>query len=424
MSCAYRHAAARIATIAGIPTDLMLTAMDIARQRRVTFPTLPPDRLRTITRLLGISSTCGNPQQVIARAQSALIALGTLHSTHPSVERWMAIATALLGVPEDHLPVPVHPEIMATVRAQWAAPPRPARSRRAQGIAALWRGKSIPAELIEEAIRLKDRTAIVTWMAYGVWDDRFEAMCWNLTDEEIGTIVRAGVVPDAVVERIAEQWWSDSLPWEIIPFAMWDRVPDPTIARAGRARTAAAKLARNPALRDDQLIAAAAEKSRWAGHVLVARHDLSDDRLIAAVATDAEYAHNVLCARHDLTDDRLITAAAEEPWSARVVLIARHDLSDDRLIDAVATKETPSCARDVIPARHDLSAPSLIAAVIEGDWYVYKVPIERPDLCTDARLLTAIARNRALLDNVLTHYPDLRDHPILAAVRDTDGSSG
>ena len=160
MSGAYRHAAARIATIAGIPPDLMLTAMDIVRQRRVTFPDLPPGRLRTITKLLGITPTCGNSQQVIVRVQAALLALGTLHATNPRVERWMAMAT-VLGVPGEHLPVPVHPEIMATVRAQWAAPPRPARSRRAKGLAALWRGDPIPAELIDEAIRAGDRTAIV-----------------------------------------------------------------------------------------------------------------------------------------------------------------------------------------------------------------------------------------------------------------------
>ena len=34
MSCAYRHAATRLATIATIPHRLMLTAMDVARQRR------------------------------------------------------------------------------------------------------------------------------------------------------------------------------------------------------------------------------------------------------------------------------------------------------------------------------------------------------------------------------------------------------
>ena len=63
MSCAYRTAATRIATIAGIPPALMLTAMDTVRQRRVTFPALPPDRLRTIALRTsgGITCLCDAP---------------------------------------------------------------------------------------------------------------------------------------------------------------------------------------------------------------------------------------------------------------------------------------------------------------------------------------------------------------------------
>ena len=554
MSCAYRHAAARIATIAGIPRDLMLTAMDIARQRRITFPALPPDRLRTIAPRLGISSTCGNPQQVIARIQSALLALGTLHPSQAWVERGMAIAAAL-GVPDDHLPVPVHPEIMATVRAQWAAPPpNPAPDRATAGIAALWRGDPIPAELIEEALRTGDRQAIVTWIAHGVWDDRFTKICRRLTDAEIETIIRAGVVPDAVVERVAQRWTSRTLPWDIFPLAMWDRVADPEIARWGSARTAATKLIRDPALRDERLIAAAAAVPSYAHDVLVnrpdlrdnclieataavpsyasdvlikrhdlsddrlieavagnaacardvliKRHDLSDDRLIAAVATDAAWARDVLIARHDLSDDRLIaavvkdpayvrtvllarpdlrtetrlieaaadpdwwaydvlikhpdrytderliTVAAQHPSRARDVLLARTDVSDERLIEAVARDaahaRTVLCARrdlrnpsliaaaakksqyalEVLIARHDLSDEHLIAAVTDNPWDARNVLRTRADLRTNTRLLTVIARHRSLVDNVLTQYPDLRDHPILAAVRGSDGSSG
>ena len=468
MSCAYRHAAVRIATMAGIPTDLMLTAMDIARQRCVTFPNLPPDRLHAIAPRLGITPTCGNPQQVLTRIQTTLIVLGTLHPSHPWVERGMAIAAAL-GVPDDHLPVPVHPDVLATVRAQWTAPPPdPAPDRTTAGIAALWRGNPIPTELIEETLRTGDRTAIVTWMAYGVWDDRFEAMCQDLTDAEIGFIVRAGVVPDAVVRRIAERWWSDSLPWEVIPFAMWDRVADATIARKGRARTAAAKLARNSTLRDDQLIAAAAEESRWAGHVLTARPDLSDERLIAAVAKESRWAGHVLTARHDLTDERLIAAAAEEPepardvllarpdlhtetclieaaanpywwaydvlikhpdrytdeqlitvaaqhpWSACDVLLARHDLSDEHLIAAVA--RNVGYARDVLLARHDLRDDRLIAAAAEKPWCARDVLIARHDL-SDDRLIAAVARSAVHARDVLCTRADLRtDARLLTAI--------
>ena len=476
MSCAYRHAAARIATIAGIPPDLMLTAMDIARQRRVAFPDLPPDRLRTIAPLLGITPTCGNPQQVIARIQSALIALGTLHPTHLYIERWMAVAAAL-GVPDDHLPVPVHPEIMATVRAQWAAPPpNPAPDRTAKGLAALWNGEPIPTEVIDEAIHAGDRQAIVTWIAHGVWDDRFEAMCADLSDQEIGTIARAGVMPDTIVKQIAWRWWSADLPWDVFPLAMWDRVANPDIARVGHTRTAAMKLIRVSTLCDDRLITAAAQQAVWAAKVLIHRHDLCDDRLIAAVAKDEVRAHDVLLARHDLADDRLIAAVARNAACARNVLIKRHDLADDRLIEAVASKGAPSDARDVLLARHDLADDRLIAAVAKVSWHARDVLIarhdlrddrliaavarnpwtalttlcacfdlcddrliaaiandatcsrivliERPDLRTNTRLLTAIARDRALVDSVLAQVPELRDHPILAAVRHADGTSG
>ena len=349
MSCAYRHAAVRIATIAGIPTDLMMTAMDIARQRRVTFPALPPDRLRTIAPLLGITPTCGNPQQVIARIQAALLALGTIHSTHLWVGRWMAVAAAL-GVPDDHLPVPVHPEIMTTVRAQWAAPPpNPAPDRATAGIAALWQGDPIPDELIEEALRMGDRTAIVTWIAHGVWDDRFGDICADLTDTEIGRIVRAGVLPDGLVPQIAKRSWSDDLPWDAFPLDLWDRVPNPDVARKGRARTAAAQFIRYPDLRaDDRLIAAFARDPVRMAEVL--RHDhLRDDRLIAAAAEDAAVALEVVC-RTNLRDDRLIAAVAEDAAMASEV-VCRTNLRDARLIAAAATDAAAAaevlCATDI-----------------------------------------------------------------------------
>ena len=473
MSCTYRHAATRIASMAGIPHDLMLTAMDVARRYRGTFPALPPDRLRTITQLLGIPPTCGNPQQVLTRIQSALLALGILHPTHPWVERWLAMAAAL-GIPDDRLPIPVHPAIVATVRAQWAAPPpAPAPDRATAGIAALWQGDPIPTELIKDALRMGDRQAIVTWMAYGVWDDRFEAMCRNLTDAEIGTIVRAGVVPDAVVERIVQRWQSNDLPWDVFPLAMWDRVPDLEIARKGRARTAAMKLIRDRTLRDHQLMAAAAENPWYAKEVLVTRRDLRDhrlidavakspstardvlitrrdlrtddrliaaiahhhywaaevlqgtnirdDRLIAVVATEPRNAKDVLLACHDLSDPRLITAVAKDLHYATRILIARPDLSDDRLIETVAHDGTTAAA--VLTARPDLCDNRLITAVAENPWYTHEVLITRPDLRTDPRLLTAIIRDRALVDSVLAQAPDLCDHPLLTAVRTPDGSS-
>ena len=423
MSCAYRTAATRIATIATIPPDLMLTAMDIARQRRVVSPDLPPDRRSIIAKLLGITPTCGNPQRVIAHTTTALLILGALYPTHPSVERWMAIAT-VLGVPDDHLPVSVHPVIMATVRAQWAAPPRAPRSRRAKGIAALWRTASIPTDLIDEALCVGDRQAIVTWMAHGVWDDRFTGVCYGLTERDIGTIVRAGVVTDAIVEQVARWWPSDDLPWEVFPVTMWDRVPDPTIARAGRARTAATKLILDPTLGDDQLIAAAAEDSWYASDVLIKRPDLSDNRLIDITTKVPHYACDVLIARPDLCDNRLINAVATHPVLSKKLLVNRSDLrTDDRLITAVVTN--PWYARCVLIACTDLSDNRLIAAVVtaEDATYAHDVLIARPDLRTDGSLLTAIARNRALVNDVLLHYPELRDHPIFAAALNADRPS-
>ena len=450
MSCAYRHAAIRIATIAGIPTDLMMTAMDIARQRRVTFPDLPPDQRSTITKLLGITPTCGNPQQVIARIQTALIALSTIHPTHPCIERWMAIA-AVLGVPDDRLPRSVQPVTVETVCQQWMTDLPTTDDRVTAGIRALRSGIPIPTELIDEAIRAKDRQAIVTWMAHGVWDDRFKIMCQWLSAEEINTIVGAGVVPDILVEQIVgqyERWWVlKDLPWDIFPMTLWDRVADPAIARAGRARTAATKLRRHPTLYHDHLIDAAASEVYWAAEVLIRRHDLADDRLIAAVAEDPGYARNVLIERHDLSDPRLIAAVAKKSAYAIDVLNKRHDLSDPRLIAAVAkhsgyardalierhdlsdprliaaVAEKSAYARDVLIKRHDLSNDRLIAAVAENPWYTHEVLIARPDLRTDARLLTAIIRDRALVDSVLAQAPDLCDHPLLTAVRTPDGSS-
>ena len=441
MSCAYRHAAVRIATIAGIPPDLMLTAMDIARQRRVIPPTLPPDRLRTIAPRLGITPTCGNPQQVIARIQSALIALGTLHPSQPWVERGMAIAAAL-GMPDDHLPVPVHPEIMETVRAQWAAPPPdPAPNRATAGIAALWRGEPIPLDLMTEALRVNDWDAIVTWMAHGVWDDRFEDVCTGLTNAEIGTIVRAGVMPNALVAQITQRWQSNDLPWDVFPLAMWDWVTNPKVAREGRARTAAAKLIRNPALRDERLIDAAAQHPRWAAEVLGAtdlcdnrlidaaaqhphhavavlgtRRDLRDDCLIQAAAKESLCARNVLIARPDLSDDRLIAAAAEIPWYARDVLVARHDLSDPQLIAAVA--ENAAGARDVLIERIDLCDECLIKAVADHTiepWHARDVVIARPDLRADKRLIETAARSAWTAADVLK-FTDLCDDCLIAAV--------
>ena len=414
MSCAYRTAATRIAAIAGIPPDLMLTAMDIARQRRIAFPVLPPDQLFTITQLLGIAPTCGNPQQVITRTQAALLALGTLHPTHPCVRRWLAVA-ALLGVPDDQVPVPAHPVVIATVREQWlSALPSPANDQSTEGFTALWRGGPIPTERIDEALRAGDRTAIVTWMAHGVWDDRFEDVCADLTDAEIGRIVRAGVMPDALVGRVAQRWRSDALPWDVFPLTMWDRVPDPDIARAGRARTAAMTLIHHPTLRDDRLIAVAAQEAIWAVRVL-RKMSLHDDRLITIAAMNAKDARDVLIDRTDLSDDRLIDAVAtatDEPWFARDVLVSRHDLHDHRLIATAAKRSR--YARDVLIERPDVRDPCLIAAAAKKPEYARDVLIARRDL-RDRRLIAAAAKKPECARDVLIARTDLRDRRLIGA---------
>ena len=70
--------------------------------------------------------------------------------------------------------------------------------------------------------------------------------------------------------------------------------------------------------------------------------------------------------------------------------------------------------------------PHLIAAVTmtEDATYARDVLLARSNLRTDARLRTAIARARSLLDDVLTHYPDLRDHPRFTTVHNADRTSG
>ena len=230
----------------------------------MTFPALPPDRLRTIAPVLGITPTCGNPQQVFTRIQKTLPTIGIRYPPHPCIEHWMTIAAAL-GMPDDHLPIPVHLEITATVCAQWAAPPpNPTPNRVTAEIASLRRGDPIPDGLMTEALRTGDRTAIVTWIAYSAWDDRFTNVCDMLTAEETVTIVRAGAVPDALVERVIQRWTLRTLPWNIFSFTMWDRVTNPKVACEGQARTTAAKPVRAPALRDDRLIAVVADSPRRA----------------------------------------------------------------------------------------------------------------------------------------------------------------
>ena len=466
MSCAYQRAAQRVAAMTGLSYSLVSAAMDIARKRTITVPTPDPDALPSIVIALGLPETCKNPVLVIRRVWAALLVLMHTHSTDLRIQRWRAVA-AILGVPAHLLPEPAHAVVVETVRQQWALLDLPLTDDRAvMGIRALHNSTPISTKPIDEAIGAGDRHTIVTWIAHGVWDDRFEAVCHTLTDMEIETIVQTGVAPNAIVARVAQRWRSDTLPWDVLPLALWDQVTDTMVAREGRARTAAMRLIRHPTLRSDRLITAAAQQEHWAAEVLIARPDLrtddrliasvaharywaalvlqatdccdnrlieavanqepwhaknilinrpdlSDDRLITTAASDPACARDVLVARHDLSDPRLIAAVATDPRLAAKVLIARPDLSDDRLIAAVAERGTPWDGYAVLIARHDLSDDRLIAAVATDPRLAAQVLIACPDLRTNARLLTAIAQDQHLIHDVVAQCPDLRDHPLL-----------
>ena len=385
MSCAYQHAAQRVAAMTGLSYSLVSAAMDIARQRTITVPTPDPDALPSIVIALGLPETCKNPVLVIRRVWAALLVLMHTHSTDLRIQRWRAVA-AILGVPAHLLPEPAHAVVVETVRQQWALLDLPlADDRAVMGIRALHNSTPISTKPIDEAIGAGDRHTIVTWIAHGVWDDRFEAECTELTDQEIGIIVRAGVLPDSIVPQIAERWWSDDLPWEAFPLDVWDRVHDPIVARVGRARTAATQFMRYPNMRsNDRLIAAIAHDVVWTVEVLRHAH-LRDDRLIDAVAQEPWMAGQVLCDT-DLYDTRLIAAVVRNPYWAAKVLIARADIRDDRLIAAVA--QEPWMAT----------------------WVVMDTDIR------DDRLIAAVAQEQECRARAVEQCPDLGEHPLITVL--------
>ena len=451
MSCAYYHATQRIAAITGIPRNHIGAAMDVARQRMGTIAEPAPDNLPVIAALLGLPETCGDPAPVIRRVWTTLLVLIHTHSTDPRRRRWLAVAN-ILGMPASLLTEPAHPAVVETVRRQWTTEPPTTDTLTVTGLRALRHGTPIPEQIITEAIGAANRRAIVTWIAHGAWDERFETMIADLSVGEIGTLVRAGVLPQTLVDQVVTWWPSDHLPWEAFPLDLWDRVPNPDIARKGRARTAATQLIHYPKwCTDDRLIEAAAHVPWYAGEVLVRRHDIHDDRLIEAVTDVPWCAGEVLVRRHDIHDDRLIEAAARNEWVAGQILIDRPDLRtddrlieaaardaersavvltqcpdfcDDRLIDAIAQK--PRRAAEVLIKRQNLRNDQLITAIAtaENATYARDVLLARHDLRTNEHLLAAIARDQALVDSVLAQYPDLRDHPILTAVHHADKSSG
>ena len=446
MSCTYRTAAIRIAVMAGIPRDLMHTAMDVARQHCIAFPTLPSDQLPAITQLLGIAPTCGNPQQVITRIHAALLVLGTCHPTNPRIGRWMAVAAAI-GVPTDRLPVLPPPVVINTVRTQLAAlfsqdDDHPTTCLE-QGLHALRHGQAIPHDLVDVAIRAATRDIIVTWLAHGALDNRLEAMCHQLTDTQMETLARAGVLPDALVAKVATLWWSPRLSWHDFPLEMWDRVTDREIARRGRARTAAAWLIHYPDLStNDRYITAAAQDETEAAKVCIARPDLRTNKyLIAAIATDPWGAARVLVSCLDIRDPLLMTATAREPGAAAWTLAHRRDIYDEQLMMAVTA--SASWTAEVLIARPDLRTnkhlitaaandaaaaakilsntdmgdEQLITAAAEEASEAAAVLIARPDLRTNEHLIAAVAKHATWVKEVQQHCPELHDHPFLATTR-------
>lgn len=170
----------------------------------------------------------------------------------------------------------------------------PPTTRRSKGIAALQQGRPIPKALVDAAIRTCDWESITAWLAHGALDPRLDACCDRITDAQIATVVRAGVLPDVLIDRIVSQWSSNDLPWDAFPLILWDRVTDPTIAHLGRARTAATQLIHHHDLHDDRLITAAAQHAWMAAKILVARPDLREEYLITAAARNRWTAHDVL----------------------------------------------------------------------------------------------------------------------------------
>ena len=386
MSCTYQRATTSVAAMTGLSRPLISTAMDIARQRRVAVPTPSAHTLPAIAAALGLSETCGNPVTVIQRVWVALLVLIRDHASDSRRRRWLAVAE-MLGVPTPILPEPAHPAVIETVRRQWTTDLTGSDNLTTTGLRALRDGGSIPTEPIEEALRMGDRQAIVTWIAHGVWDDRFEDICADLTDTEIGIMVRAGVLPDSLASQVVTWWPSDHLPWEAFPIDLWDRVPHPDIARKGRAQTAATQVIRYPNLRtDDRLIAAIAQDGAWTVEVLL--HNIDDDRLILTAARYPLAAAKVL-SRTTIRDERLIDAAIRDPAAAAEVL-CRTTIRDERLI-AAAAKEAET-ALQVLTRCHDLCDERLIAVVANNPYHAKNVVACRQDLRHHPLMVMATSR--------------------------------
>ena len=413
----------------------MIVAMDVARQQKIASSSLAPATLRAVAKVLKLPSTCSTPALVIARAQRSLLALSMSRATDPRRTRWLAVAS-MIGVPADQLPEPVSPAVVEAIR--WQRTATSSLSTRARdGLAALHQGTPIPTELIDEAIRSRDRASIIAWLAHGAWDERFEAVCGRFTDQEIGMLVRAGVLPHPLVQQVFQRWKSDKLPWEAFPLTMWDTASDVTVARAGRARTAATQLIRYPDLRtDDRLIAAAAQDAQWAAHVLCGT-DIRDDRLIAAAAQDAQWAADVLIQYPNIRDDRLIAAAAQDArraahvlcntdirddrliaaaaqdaqWAAHVLCYT--DIRDARFIAAIVQKQNATFAADVLIHCPDIRDASLIPIAAQDSWHAAHV------LCNtdirDARFIAIIVQKKGAREaaRVLSTCPDIRDASLI-----------
>lgn len=411
MSCAYSNAAQRVAVMTGLPYDITSTAMDIVQKQWDTMPHPHPDAIPSIAKILGLSDTCGTPSTVIRRVWAALLMLMQTYSYDPRRTRWMAVAS-LFGMPDDLLPEPAHPAVVEMVNRQLMIT-RPSQSPRVmQGLAALQQGAPIPTALIDEAIQARDREAIITWISYGAWDDRFETACDMMDDRDFSVIAWSGVIPRALVKRLTNERWTDSISWEFLPLSLWDRIPYESLARTGRARTAAAQFIRYPSLRSDNRLIAAMMQDAEAV-VTVLRHEhLRDDRLIAAVAENPERAADVLYYIPELrTNDRLIEGVAQNAKAAADVIIHCPDLrTNDRLIEA-ATQDAEAAADVMLIANS--TDDRLIPAIAENPEQAGRVLCYRQGLC-DERLITSVVRSPSGMRFVYESRADLHSHPLIA----------
>ena len=347
MQSFHRMIVSRIANLGGIPRAILSEALQAASRFRYVSAVPLSRSVRWWCTIIGEQPDTSDRHlpTVMTQIQLALLMIIQRNPDHSRYARWLALAT-ILGVPESSLPDAPSPLVIATLRTQGAtqypAPPPlgssvPSRRERATlGCALLRAGQVIPSAWIEAVVAEQDRATAVQWIAHGALSHHLDALCHDdLTDREITTLIRAGVVLPSSCRFLAQHQWHSDMPWHAIPLSTWDRHPNLHEARTSRSRTAAAWLFHYPHLhQDERFIAALGEDEHWTAEVLI-QTDIRDERLLARVATDAASSAEVLI-QTDIRDERLLArVATDAALSARVLI--QTDIRDERLLARVAT---------------------------------------------------------------------------------------